>query len=144
VIPAPLVQLLRQQRTAQNAERLAADEAWQRQWDLVFARPDGSPVDPSDDWAEWKRITVKAGVADARVHDARHTAATLRLEQGVDIRVVQEVLGHSTLAVTKRYTHVTSRLAKDAAERMSRALWAEPIRKTATGTATGKRRKRTR
>jgi hypothetical protein len=39
---------------------------------------------------------------------------------------VQEILGHSTLAVTKRYTHVTSRLAKDAAERMARALWDEP------------------
>jgi hypothetical protein len=45
------------------------------------------------------------------------------LEQGVDIRVVQEVLGHSTLAMTKKYTHVTSRLAKEAAARMSLALW---------------------
>jgi site-specific recombinase XerD len=64
-----------------------------------------------------------AGVRDARLHDARHTAATLLLEQGVDIRVVQEILGHSTLAVTKKYTHVTSRLARDAAARMANALW---------------------
>jgi site-specific recombinase XerD len=63
-----------------------------------------------------------AGVRDARLHDVRHTA-TLLLEQGVDIRVIQEILGDSTLAVTKRYTHVTSRLAKDAAGRMARALW---------------------
>ena len=48
------------------------------------------------------------------------------LEQEVDIRVVQQILGHFTLAVTKRYTHVTSRLAKDAAERMARALWDAP------------------
>ena len=41
----------------------------------------------------------------------------------MDIRVVQEILGHSTLAVTKKYTHVTSRLAKEAAERMSHVLW---------------------
>jgi site-specific recombinase XerD len=46
------------------------------------------------------------------------------MEQGVDVRVVQEILGHSTLAVTRRYTHVTNRLARDAAERMGRALWA--------------------
>ncbi len=64
-----------------------------------------------------------AGVRDARLHDARHTAATLLLEQGVDIRVVQEILGHSTLAMTKRYTHVTDTLARQAAERMGRALW---------------------
>jgi site-specific recombinase XerD len=79
-----------------------------------------------DDWADWKWLCKAAGVRDARLHDARHTAATLLLEQGVDIRVVQEILGHSTLAVTKRYTHVTSRLAKEAAGRMSRALWDTP------------------
>ena len=60
------------------------------------------------------------------MRDARHTAATLLLEQGVDIRVVQEVLGHSTLTVTRKYAHVTSRLAKEAAERMSHALWDVP------------------
>jgi site-specific recombinase XerD len=65
-----------------------------------------------------------AGLRNARPHDARHTAATLLLEQGVDIQVVQEILGHSSLAVTKRYTHVTSKLAEDAATRMGQALWA--------------------
>jgi site-specific recombinase XerD len=123
VIPRPLVQLLKAHRTAQRAERLAAGRLWQ-DWDLVFARPDGRPIDPADDWAEWKKLTKAAGVRDARVHDARHTAATLLLEQGVDIRVVQDILGHSTLAVTRRYTHVTNQLARDAAERMGRALWA--------------------
>jgi integrase len=123
VIPPPLLPVLQAQRVAQLEERLAAGETWQ-DWDLVFARRDGRPIDASDDWAEWKKITAAAGVKDSRPHDARHTAATLLLEQGVDIRVVQEILGHSTLAVTRRYTHVTNRLARDAAERMGRALWA--------------------
>lgn len=74
-------------------------------------------MEPRDDWAD------SAGVRDARLHDARHTAATLLLEQGVDISVVQEILGHSTLAVTKRYTHVTSRLTRDAADRIAKVLW---------------------
>lgn len=48
----------------------------------------------------------------------------LLLEQGVDIRVGQEILGHSPLAVTKRYTHTASKLAEDAAAKMGKALWA--------------------
>jgi site-specific recombinase XerD len=85
---------------------------------LVFCRPNGRPTDPRDDWGAWQSLLVDAGIPHAR-----HTAATLLLEQGVDIRVVQEILGHSSITVTKRYAHVTSRLVRDAADRMGRALW---------------------
>jgi len=67
--------------------------------------------------------TPAAGIRTARVHDARHTAATLLLEQGIGIRVVQQILGHSQLSQTQRYTHVTAVLSQDAADRMSEALW---------------------
>ncbi|PZG23149.1 hypothetical protein C1J01_02040 [Nonomuraea aridisoli] len=63
------------------------------------------------------------GPKDARVHGARHTAATLLIEQGVDISVVQEILGHSQLTTTKRYTHNTASLSTEAATRMGRAFW---------------------
>jgi len=121
-LPAPLVQQLQQHRAEQDAQRAVAGHSWQDH-DLVFAQPDGSPISSRQDWAAWKTLLRTAGVRDARLHDARHTAATLLLEQGVDIRVVQEILGHSTLAVTRRYTHVTSHLAREAADRMGRALW---------------------
>lgn len=124
-IPAPLIKLLKEQWRKQKKIREAAGERWE-EWDLCFPNSVGKPMEPRDDWAAWKWLIKAAGVRDARLHDARHTAATLLLEQGVDIRVVQEILGHSTLAVTKRYTHVTSRLAKEAAERMARALWDSP------------------
>ncbi|GII52630.1 hypothetical protein Pth03_10190 [Planotetraspora thailandica] len=57
------------------------------------------------------------------MHYAWHTAATLLLEQGVDMRVVRVILGHSQLTTTKRYTHVTENLAGDAVARMGRPLW---------------------
>jgi integrase len=122
-IPEQLIPQLRAQKAAQSAERLAAGDQWE-DWDLVFAGPTGRPINPRRDWAEFKGMLQAAGLRDARPHDARHTAATLLLEQGVDIRVVQEILGHSTLAVTKRYTHVTSKLAEDAAAKIGKALWA--------------------
>jgi integrase len=123
VIPPPLVKQLRQQRAALAAERLAAGDSWQ-DWDLVWCQSDGSPIGAKADWQEWKQLLKAAKVAkDARVHDARHTAATLLLEQGSDLRVVQQVLGHSQITTTRRYAHVTDKLARDAARRMGEALW---------------------
>jgi integrase len=84
-----------------------------------FREPKGGKSRP----VAWQSLLVDAGIPHARLHDARHTAATLLLEQGVDIRVVQEILGHSSITVTKRYADVTSRLARDAADPMGRALW---------------------
>jgi site-specific recombinase XerD len=70
-----------------------------------------------------RRSCAGAQVRDARVHDARHTAATLLIEQGVHIRVVQEVLGHTRVTTTERYTHVATLQMKDASEQMDQALW---------------------
>jgi integrase len=121
-IPRPLVAVLVKTRELQEQERLAAGGAW-TDWNLCFPGLHGRPQEAREDWAAWKQLCDQAGVRDARLHDARHTAATLLLEQGVDIRVVQEILGHSTLAVTRKYTHVTSLLARDAAHRMAQILW---------------------
>ena len=55
---------------------------------------------------------------------ARHTAATLLLQQGVDARVVMEILGHSQISLTQNtYQHVVPVLARDAADKMAKALW---------------------
>ena len=58
-----------------------------------------------------------------RLDDARHTAASLLITQGVHIRVVQEVLGHARVTTTERYTHVATLQMKDASERIDQALW---------------------
>jgi integrase len=90
----------------------------------VFTGPTGKPLDPRADHREWQRLLRKAGVPAARLHDARHTAATLLLAQGVPARVVMELLGHSQITLTLgTYTHVVPELARDAAARMGDALW---------------------
>ena len=128
-------------RKAQLRERFAAGKEWEDR-DLVFSRPDGSPIDPRDDWEEWKDILAEANVRDVRVHDGRHTAATLLVEYGVDVRVVMAVLGHSDLRVTMRYAHASNPLLRDAAARMGQGLWGALPAPTATSGATRKRQGR--
>ena len=65
-----------------------------------------------------------AGVRDARLHDARHTAATLLLQQGVPARVVTDILGHSQIGLTPgTFSHGVPERAQEAADRMGNALW---------------------
>jgi len=84
---------------------------------------DGRPIPRDDDWRDWKDLLKAALVRDVRVHDGRHTAGTLLIEQGVHVRTVQEILGHSRITITERYTHVASPMQADAAKRMGEALW---------------------
>lgn len=90
---------------------------------FVFADRLGGPIDPAADWHEWKALLADAGVRDARVHDGRHTAATLLLAQHVDVRVAQELMGHSSIKVTEGYTHVASKMAREATARMGKRLF---------------------
>lgn len=122
-IPAQLIKDLKAHRADQNAERLTAGTDW-KDHDLVFCQENGSPIDPTVDHRAWRALLVKAGVRQARLHDARHTAASLLLQQGVPARVVMEILGHSQVSLTLgTYSHVAVEVAQEAAQRMDQALW---------------------
>jgi integrase len=122
-LPGPLRDALRAHRTAQLAERLAAGSLWQDNG-LVFCQVDGRPIGPCNDHRAWRALLADAGVRQARLHDARHTAATLLLQQGVPARVAMEILGHSQISLTLgTYSHVVPEVAEDAARRMGEALW---------------------
>ncbi len=97
MLPRPLLEALQAHRLEQLAERLAAGSMWSEHG-LVFVQVTGRPIDPSADNRAWRMLLADAGVRPARLHDARHTAATLLLQQGVPARVVMELLGHSQSA----------------------------------------------
>jgi integrase len=91
--------------------------------DLVFSHPDGSPLFPNSVSRAWVQLAEKAGIKVIRFHDARHTHASILLKQGIHPKVVQERLGHSTIAVTlDTYSHVTPGLQEAAAKRFDDAL----------------------
>jgi integrase len=128
VLPERIVTELRQHRVRQLEERVAAGEMWQQGPDggWVFARATGEPIDPSRDWKNWKALLTKAGVRDVRLHDARHSAATYLLVQGVDARTVMGIMGWSQISLTARYQHVVPELQREAANRMEQLLWGGP------------------
>lgn len=125
-LPPPLVEELRIHRRNQAQESLLAGPAWTRALDLTFPDEAGRPMDPARDWREWKSILRSAGVRDARLHDARHTAATLLLVQGVDLRTIMAIMGWTEMATAQRYSHAVDELRVEAARRMGETLWPSP------------------
>jgi integrase len=71
----------------------------------------------------FKALLIKGGLPDIRFHDLRHSAASLLIAQGVPLRTVIEVLGHSTITLTANtYAHLFSEAKRDAASAMDRAF----------------------
>jgi len=97
---------------------------WGSQWvdtSLVFPAIDGTPKQATIDYNEWKRALRLCGIKPRRLHDARHTAATLMYGQGVGIEVISRALGHSSSAITsKLYVHSAIEPLQLAAEKMAR------------------------
>lgn len=120
---------LRHHRQAQRKARIHAGAEW-RESGLVFTTITGRPVSPRDHSVHWTAFLEGLGIRPARLHDARHTAATLLLVQGVDQRVVMSMFGGTSPARTTRYQHVVPELAEEANRRMGELLWARPNTRT--------------
>lgn len=89
---------------------------------LVFCKEDGSPLDSVYVSHCWRELTRKLGVK-ARFHDLRHAFATFALKGGVSVKVVSEILGHTTTAITENlYTSVLPGLKEDAAAAVAGVL----------------------
>jgi integrase len=110
------VAALRKWRAQQSRERLAWGEAWVDSG-LVFTREDGSPLHPGVVSNHFRRLAYDAGLPPVALHGMRHGSATYLLAAGVDVKVVQARLGHSTSTLTRdTYTSVLDEVARAAAE----------------------------
>ena len=110
------VTVLREHRKRQREERLIAGPAWTATPDLVFRDEAGMLIHPDRFSREFSRVVASSGLTPIRLHDLRHTYATLALKAGVHPKVVSERLGHATVGITlDLYSHVTPAIARDAA-----------------------------
>ncbi|MFI2431750.1 tyrosine-type recombinase/integrase [Streptomyces sp. NPDC018693] len=126
-LPKHCIRALTEHRAQQERERKVAGKKWQpapgQPDGLIFTTTTGRVTDPRSLNRMLTILCRDAGVRRVRVHDLRHTCASLLLAQGVDARTIMETLGHSTITMTlDTYAHVMSTTLKAAADRMDDAL----------------------
>jgi integrase len=119
-LPARCIQSLKLHHEQQQLECKAAGTVCQHSGH-VFTTAQGGSIDPTNLTRAFTTLLRKAGLRRIRFHDLRHSTATLLLEQGVELVVIKELLGHARIGVTATvYAHV--RLQRDAINTLSTAL----------------------
>jgi integrase len=122
-LPATLVQLLSAHRRQQLEDKLKAGPHWDNSWDLVFCNPHGKPLPGNWLTHRYQALLERLGLPRQPFHNLRHSAASFMRAEGIDLRVIQEVLGHSTIAVTAgTYVHIRTEATRSAAEAVDALL----------------------
>ena len=120
------VEALAAQREHQEELRAAARGGWVAQWPLVFTTMAGRSLSPDHVTNEFVSIVRVLPIPRIRLHDLRHTHATLLLEAGVPVKVVSERLGHANIQLTlDTYAHVLPAMDEDAVRRFAAHVWGD-------------------
>jgi len=121
-LAARTIGALSDHRQRQKKDRKLAGSAW-NDAGLVFTTTTGGPLHPRNVLRDFQVALDRADVSRVRIHDLRHTVATLLLHEGAHPKVVQELLGHANVAITlNTYSHATPGLHRDAADMMEGVL----------------------
>ena len=121
-VPENIISVLKQAQKKQLENKLFFGQGYQDHG-LVCCNPDGSPVSPSAFDHRFTKALEANGLEHIRVHDLRHTNASLMLSQGVPMKVASERLGHATIVITMDlYSHIDEELQRDAAQKLNLAL----------------------
>jgi integrase len=123
VIAEIALEALKLHRRRQLEAKAKAGEFWQEH-DYVFTTLTGEHLNPTNHVLNpLKALLKKAGLSDIRFHDLRHSAATLLFSEGVHPKIVQELLGHSTISMTMDiYSHVLPTMQHDAISQLNSVL----------------------
>ncbi|WP_089100632.1 tyrosine-type recombinase/integrase [Streptomyces hyaluromycini] len=127
-MPEELLKLLRRHKEEQERERTLARDLWEEKG-YVFTSPIGEPLNPNTDFHKWKDLLKAANVRDGRLHDARHTAATVLLLLGVPDTVVDRIMGWEpgkSARMRSRYQHLTSSVLQQTAAKVGALIWGSP------------------
>lgn len=112
--------MLKAHRKTQLEERAGAGLGRPGADGLVFIDEAGEPLHPNVVSKTFSKLVGEAGAPGIRLHDLRHTHATLSLQAGVHVKIVSERLGHSSVTITlDTYSHAIPGLQRDAAERVA-------------------------
>jgi integrase len=119
------IALLGEHRKQQLGARLAAGPAWQDN-DLIFCKDDGTPWKPDYVSRRFKVLAKAAGLPIIKLHEGRHSAASLARDANVDPEIRRKTLGHADQAMTSHYTHIEAQAHRAAAEAVARFVEREP------------------
>lgn len=121
-IPHDVLEALKHHKARQAQEKLLLGRAYQDHG-LASCQADGKPINPRNFARSFDRMLKRAGLPHFRIHDLRHTTATLLLEQGENPKVVQTILGHNQIAITlDLYSHVSLDLERRAMDKLNTIL----------------------
>jgi integrase len=113
-MPPMLVDALRKRRR----ESIATPNPY----GFVWTDSAGNPIDPRDDLDAWKAALAKYDLPVLPIHSARHTTATLLMELGVDVTIIQAIMGHSQATTTQGYQHADLSMARKALDDLGSSL----------------------
>jgi integrase len=117
-LPQPLIRALREHRGRQLEERFTAGTTWEEH-DLIFCTAQGRLIEPRNINRMFTALLHKANLRPIRLHDLRHSCATLLFAQGVEAATVQRILGHSSITVTtSTYVDVIEQVQHDALSKL--------------------------
>jgi len=113
-----VIEALKKHRVRQLEARIKMGDRWQEHG-LIFPNIYGAYFNPDHVWRLFKKLLKQAGLPNVRFHDLRHSAATVLIAAGVPLKVVSELLGHSSVAITADiYAHVLPEMQQEVVRRM--------------------------
>lgn len=122
-LPDAAIKVFHEQQAKQAEMASAAGSLWSNDENFIFTNCYGKPMSATTLHKHFKEICRQIGTENMRIHDLRHNFATYALQAGVDIKTLQETLGHSSAAFTmKQYAHSTMEMKHAAAEKMDALL----------------------